>query len=267
MPEVETLVRELRQYVLPRTILRATVALPAVVRFPPLPEFLAGLQNCRVTSAERRAKYILLGLADELVLGLHMMLWGTLRLLPRDAPRLPNTLITWHLDQDEDLCLLDSLGYARAALGPPEVVSQGLGLHLLGPEALDPDFDVATLTRQIGKRRGVLKSLLLNQRVLAGLGNRDADESLWLAGIDPRRPAASLTAEELTRLHAGIVEMLAGGVALRGTQRDLHGRKGQAKHRRHIFERTGQPCPRCGTAIVLTRIGGRRAHYCPGCQR
>jgi formamidopyrimidine-DNA glycosylase len=146
------------------------------------------------------------------------------------------------------------------------VVSQGLGLHLLGPDALDPGFDPATLARQIGRRRGVLKSLLLNQRIVAGLGNRDADESLWLAGIDPRRSAASLTEAELARLHAGIVEMVTGGVALRGTQRDLFGVKGQARHSRHIFERTGLPCPRCGTPVALTRIGGRRTHYCPGCQ-
>src|SRR5688572_20047495 len=243
MPEVEVLVRDLREAVVGRTIRSAEVVLPAAVRFPPVPEFIAHLENCTVTSAERRAKFILLGLSDELVLGLHMMLWGTLRLVPA-GERLPYTLIAWQLDRSEDLLLMDSLGYARAALGPPDVLSQGLSLHLLGPDALDPDFDVATVARQLGQRRGVLKSLLLNQRIIAGLGNRDADESLWLAGIDPRRSAASLTDDELTRLHAAIVSNLHDGLALRGTQRDLFGRKGRAKHRRHIFERTGLPCPR-----------------------
>jgi formamidopyrimidine-DNA glycosylase len=194
-----------------------------------------------------------------------MMLWGTLRLVP-SGERLPYTLIAWALDRDEDLLLMDQLGYARAALGPPDVLSQGLSLHLLGPDALDPDFDAATLARALGKRRGVLKSLLLNQRVVAGLGNRDADESLWLAGIDPRRPAASLTDGELRRLRDAIVQNLKDGLALGGTQRDLFGRKGRAKHQRHIFERTGLPCPRCGTLIEQTRLGGRRTHYCPGCQ-
>lgn len=80
--------------------------------------------------------------------------------------------------------------------------------------------------------------MLLNQRVLAGLGNRDTDESLWLAGIDPRRSVASLTYDELTRLHAAIGKVLTEGIALRGTQRDLFGRKGQANQRRYIFERT-----------------------------
>ena len=119
--------------------------------------------------------------------------------------RLPYTLIAWALDRDEDLLLMDQLGYARAALGPPDVLSQGLSLHLLGPDALDPDFDAATLARAIGKRRGVLKSLLLNQRVVAGLGNRDADESLWLAGIDPHRPAASLTSVRKRSIRSGLL--------------------------------------------------------------
>ncbi len=114
--------------------------------------------------------------------------------------------------------------------------------------------------------RGVLKTVLLNQRVLAGLGNRDADESMWLAGMDPRRSAASLTTEELTRLHAAIVQVLNEGIALRGTQRDLFGHKGQALHRRNIFEKTGEPCPRCGTRIQYVRIGARNTHYCPHCQ-
>ena len=122
------------------------------------------------------------------------------------------------------------------------------------------------LARQLARRRGVLKTVLLNQRVLAGLGNRDADESLWLAGIDPRRSAASLTSEELIQLHAAIGKILAEGIALRGTQRDLFGHQGQARHRRYVFERTGHPCPRCSVSITHVRIGGRNTHYCPNCQ-
>ena len=170
------------------------------------------------------------------------------------------------MDKDEDLRFVDKLGYARAALGPADVLAEQLDLKSLGPEALDPDFTVDVLARQLSKRRGVLKPVLLNQRILAGLGNRDTDESLWLAGIDPRRSAASLTGDELVRLHAGIIQMLTEGIALRGTQRDLFGRKGQAVHRRHIFEKAGQPCPRCGTKIKYLKIGGRNTFYCPGCQ-
>lgn len=266
VPEVETLVRDLREAVVGRTIVATEVLVPTAVRFPTAEEFAMSLANRVVLDAERRAKYMLLSLSGDEVLAIHLALWGTVALVPAAQPRLPETLIIWHLDQDEDLRFVDKLGYARAALGSPDALTAQLDLKSLGPEALDPDFTVDVLARQLLKRRGVLKPVLLNQRILAGLGNRDTDESLWLAGIDPRRSAASLTREELERLHAGIVKMLTEGIAMRGTQRDLFGRKGQAVHRRYIFEKAGQPCPRCGTKIKYLKIGGRNTFYCPGCQ-
>jgi formamidopyrimidine-DNA glycosylase len=266
VPEVETLVRDLREAVVGRTLIGTEVLQPAAVRFPTVDEFTALMTNRVFIDAQRRAKYILLHLSGDLVLAIHLALWGTVALLPTEQPRLPETVIIWHLDQDEDLRFIDKLGYARAALGSPDVLAEGLDLNSLGPEALDPNFSVQVLTQRLARRRGVLKTMLLNQRVLAGLGNRDADESMWLAGIDPHRSAASLTSDELVRLHAAIGQVLAEGIALRGTQRDLFGRKGEALHRRNIFEKSGEPCPRCGTRIAYTRIGGRNTFYCPSCQ-
>lgn len=267
VPEVETIVRDLREAVVGRTIIEPEVLVPAAVRFPSAEEFITLLANRTFLDSRRRAKYILMPLSGDLMLAVHFALWGTLALVPAEQARLPETLIIWHLDQEQDLRLVDKLGYARAAAGLPEILARQLDLDSLGPEALDPDFDVDVLARQLSRRRGVLKSVLLNQRVLAGLGNRDTDESLWLAQIDPHRSAASLTREEVTRLHAAIGKMLSEGIALRGTQRDLFGRKGQAVHRRYIFEKTGEPCPRCGSRIAFTRIGGRNTFYCPDCQR
>jgi formamidopyrimidine-DNA glycosylase len=266
VPEVETIVRDLREAVVGRTIQETEVLLPAAVRFPTVDEFRTLLTARVVLESRRRAKYILLPLSGDLLLAIHFALWGTVGLVPTDQPRLPETLIIWHLDQDQDLRLIDKLGYARSAAGPPDILSEKLDLASLGPEALDPNFDVDVLARQFSRRRGVLKTVLLNQRVIAGLGNRDTDESLWLAGIDPRRSAASLTSEELTRLHAAIGKVLSEGIALRGTQRDLFGRKGQAVHRRYIFEKAREPCPRCGMPIAYLRIGGRNTFYCPNCQ-
>jgi formamidopyrimidine-DNA glycosylase len=266
VPEVETLVRDLREAVVGRRIIATEVILPAAVRFPTVDEFTTLLTDRVVLDANRRAKYILLSLSGDLVLAIHLALWGTVALVPSEQPRLPETIILWRLDREQDLRFVDKLGYARAALGPVEVLAERLDLKSLGPEALSPDFNVETLARQLAKRRGVLKSVLLNQRVLAGLGNRDTDESLWLAGIDPRRAAASLTPDELTQLHAAIIKMLTEGIALRGTQRDLFGHKGQAVHRRYIFEKSGEPCPRCGARIAYLKIGGRNTFYCPNCQ-
>lgn len=266
VPEVETLVRDMRESLVGRTLVDTEVVHPPVVRFPGVAEFESLLTNRIFLDSRRRAKYMLLSLSDNLVLGIHLALWGTVALVPVSLPRLPETLVVWHLDQSEDLRLVDKLGYARTAVGTPEVLAEKLDLHSLGPEALDPGFSVEVLARQISGRRGVLKSVLLNQRILAGLGNRDTDESLWMAAIDPRRSAASLTADELTRLQAAIVAVLSEGITLRGTQRDLFGRKGQAVHRRNIFERTREPCPRCGTPIAFLKIGGRNTYYCPVCQ-
>jgi len=266
VPEVETLVRDLREVVVGRSIRETAVVQSAAVRFPAVDGFSALLTKRSVLAAQRRAKFILLPLSGDIVLAVHLMLWGTLTLVPSTQAHAPDTQIIWHLDRDEDLRLTDKLGYARAAVGPADVLAEQLDLRSLGPEALAADFDVQVLARQLTGRRGVLKTALLSQRVLAGLGNRDADESLWLAGIDPRRSAASLTMEEITRLHAAIGKVLAEGIALRGTQRDLFGRKGQAAHRRNIFERTGEPCPRCGARVVRVDIGGRHTHYCPQCQ-
>lgn len=266
VPEVETLVRDLREAVVGRMIVAADVLQGAAVRFPAPDEFRTLIAGRMIRGVERRAKHILIRLSDDLLLGVHLMLWGTLRLWPSEAGRLPETLIVFALDGAE-LHLQDKLGYARAALAPSQELEKQLDLGSLGPEALDPSFDVDVLARQIGKRRGVLKSVLLNQRIIAGLGNRDADESMWLAGIDPRRSPLTLSGDELTRLHAAICKLLEEGIAARGTQADLFGRPGQAKHRRYIFERTGRPCPRCATPIQHLRIGGRNTHYCPHCQQ
>lgn len=267
VPEVETLVRDLQGAVIGRTIVQVTVALPAAVRFPEPDEYAAMLRGRTICAAQRWAKHILLPLSDDLVLEAHLMLWGTLALVPTSRPLGRETLVIWHLDGDEDLRFTDTLGYARTGVALlPELVER-LDLASLGPDALDPTFDAAVLERQLARRRGVLKSVLLNQRIVAGLGNRDADESMWLAGIDPRRSAASLAQDEITLLHAAMIQILNEGLDLRGTQRDLFGRQGQAKHRRYVFERGGKPCPRCATPIAHLRIGGRNTHYCPQCQR
>lgn len=267
VPEVEILAQGLREVVVGRWLNEVIVLQPAAVRFPVVPEFIAALQARSVLNAQRRAKYLLLTLSDDYLLAVHLALWGTLQFVPTTNVIAPETLVRWRLDGAEELRLLDTLGYARAAAGPTATLTEVLDLASLGPEALDPSFDVSTLAQRLTKRRGALKSVLLNQRVLAGLGNRDADESLWLAQLDPRRTAASLHEAELINLHHAIVEVLQQGLASRGTQRDLFGQRGTAQHGRYVFEKTGRPCPRCGTPIVYLRLSGRNTHFCPQCQQ
>ena len=266
VPEVETLVRDLCAAVVGRTIRRAEVLQPLCIRFPDPQAFVALLADRQVTDAQRKGKYILMPLDGDLMLTTHMMLWGTLALVPASQPRVNTTLVIWHLDREEDLRLIDTLGYARAAVGTPEEVFQRLKLDEIGPDALDPAFTPEVLAKRLAKKRGVLRTVLINQKVLSCLGIRDADESLWLAQIDPRRTPASLTFDEVERLQAAIVQILNEGLALRGTQRDLFGVKGLAKHGRFVFEQEGKPCPRCGTPVVRQRVADRNMYFCPSCQ-
>lgn len=266
VPEVEVIVRDLKQAVVGRRFVGAEVLVPAAVRFPSPRDFVLDLQGRKVLAAERRAKFMLLTLDDGQTLALHFMLWGELQLRPVGSERPPETLVVLTLEGNEELQLTDTLGYARVALGPSAPLASQLKLEELGPEALDASFTPEVLAEQLRRRRSPLKTVLLNQRVLAGLGNRDADESLWAAGIDPRRLASSLAPAEIVRLHRGVRDVLEEGLRLRGTQRDLFGVRGKALHKRNIFGKTGAPCPRCATPVSHLRIGGRNTHWCAHCQ-
>src|SRR5512146_81924 len=128
VPEVETLVRDLREAVVGRIIHHTEVLQHAAVRFPTADEFSNLLTDRTVLDAQRRAKYMLLTLSGDLVLSIHLALWGTIALMPTEQPRLPETLIIWHLDRDGDLRFVDKLGYARAALAPLDVLEEQLDL-------------------------------------------------------------------------------------------------------------------------------------------
>lgn len=152
VPEVEIAVRDLCAAVVGHTISGVEVLLPESGRFPAIPEFVSLLAGREVLDANRRAKYILLTLSGDLLLSIHFMLKGVLRLIPAEEPPADETLIVFHLDQEEDLRLLDILGYARAALAAPDVLKERLDLGSLGPEAslidavaveqLDPDSGI-----------------------------------------------------------------------------------------------------------------------------
>lgn len=266
VPEVETLVRDLCALVVGRELRGARVLQPAAVRFPEPPAFEALLAGRRVLDANRRAKHLLCDLSGGLTLALHMMLHGTLRLHPAGAPPDPLTMVVFQLDGGEDLHLRDRKGFARVAAGPAEEVAARLRLAALGPELLDPAFAPDDLAARLAGRRGVLKTALVDQKIVAGLGNRDVDESLWEARIDPRRRAGSLTPEEIGRLHAASRAVLAEGIALRGTMTDLRGVRGGARQDRTIYDHRGEPCPRCATPIERTFIGQAVTYFCPGCQ-
>ena len=140
----------------------------------------------------------------------------------------------------------------------------------LGPEPLDWTFTPEVLAERLQPRRVAIKALLLDQTVVAGVGNIYADEALFMAGIHPLRPASSLTGDEIVRLRDAIRAVLQESIDERGTllrdYRTPYGQDGAYQNRLRVYQQTGQPCPRCGTSIERIRVTQRGTHFCPRCQ-
>ncbi|MHB9091399.1 MAG: bifunctional DNA-formamidopyrimidine glycosylase/DNA-(apurinic or apyrimidinic site) lyase, partial [Chloroflexota bacterium] len=199
----------------------------------------------------------------------HLRMTGRLFLSPAIGPAVAYTRVVMRLDGEHELRFADLRKFGRIQLVKAGERPGGLGK--LGPEPLEDGLDVETMARTLGRRKAPIKALLLNQELLAGLGNIYADEALFAASIHPQRPGNSLDAEEWRRLHAAVRQTLTAGILHRGTTfrdyRDGRGNKGSHQDSLAVYRRTGQPCPRCGTPIERIVVGGRSSHYCPRCQR
>ncbi|MBX5490369.1 MAG: bifunctional DNA-formamidopyrimidine glycosylase/DNA-(apurinic or apyrimidinic site) lyase [Chloroflexi bacterium] len=270
LPEVETLRRDAEALLLGRGIVAARVLLPAVLRSPSPERFVERVQGARFSGARRRAKYLLLDLdrGDTFVVAL--ALYGQLLLCTKDQVPPTGVLVHLALDNGEALVAVDPAHFTRLWLVPTPELEAALGFDKLGPEPLAPEFTPALLAQRLDKRRARLKALLLDQHVVAGLGNIYVDEALWRAQLHPARTAASLNGAEIVRLHAAIQAVLREGIADRGTTfhtyRDLRGQPGHHQAQLAVFQRRGQPCPRCGTPIVWLRLASRDTFICPACQ-
>ena len=267
LPEVETIRRELDAHIVDRTIRFATVSDPKLTQGVSVPAFEARLVGQRVTGVDRRGKYLLLRLTDR-VLALHLMMSGRVHLRPADGVR-PHTRLVVAFDRDPALHFVDVRRFGRAwALDPtdlPTVIGQ------LGPEPLDDAFDWRTLRDGFRNRQVVVKSALLDQRTLAGVGNIYADEALFSARIHPEAPVDRISPRKLKALAQGIVDALESGIANHGTSfstfETTRGTAGANQAHLRVFRRTGQPCPNCAHPIRRIVVAQRSTHYCSNCQR
>jgi formamidopyrimidine-DNA glycosylase len=267
LPEVETVARELSRSLVGQTIAGVEVGWArSIVNLEP-GEFCNQLTGRKVVIVTRRGKWIVIKLdAGALLVHLRMsgqLIWDTC--LPVDD-RYVRAAFT--VDDGRVLCFSDMRKFGRLWLvDDPEAA-----LADLGPEPLDDDFTLTRFLSMLDGRKSRLKSLLLDQRFIAGLGNIYTDESFWRAGIHPERRADSLTVEEAGRLHRAIREVLQAAVDSGGTTledaryRDPDGRAGDFSRELAAYGRDGKPCPRCGESIVRKRLGQRSTHYCPHCQ-
>lgn len=271
LPEVETVRRQIAPVLEGATITAAEIVDPRLTR-PVEPDLVAeALVGERVAEVDRRGKYLLVRLDSGRTLVVHLRMTGSLRHaaageLPEDAHR----RATLRLDTGRDVAYRDVRRFGTWELLDPDHLRPYLSARL-GPEPLVASFSGAKLARLAEGRRAPVKSFLLDQRRIAGVGNIYADEALWRARIHPRRPAGELGEDELARLHRALRAALRKGVELQGsTLREYstpNGTPGRMQREFHVYGREGEPCDRCGHPIERTVIGGRGSWFCPVCQQ
>jgi formamidopyrimidine-DNA glycosylase len=269
LPEVETIKGDLRKLVVGSTVEDAEVLSPALVEEPSAEEFVGRLKGVGIAGARRRAKHLIIDLDSGDALVLQLKIGGQLLLVPPVEEPTTALMLVLRLDGDRSLFLRDETGFTRARL----LDAGGLEGRFadLGPEPLGDGLHAGYLREKLGGRRARIKGLLLDQKVVSGVGNIYVDEALFDARIHPTRKANTLTEGEWTRLQAAVVENLAAGIEHRGTTfslyRDVLGRKGHHQDHLKVFVRAGKPCPGgCGGKVVREKVGGRATFLCPACQ-
>lgn len=267
LPEVEYVARQLRESLVGARISRTEVFWPrAVSRITP-EDLIARLSGRRVLAVGRRAKYLVLTLDSGESVVIHRRMSGNLRLVRADEDA-PYTRVALMLSNGRRLLFTDPRKFGRITLATPDELPTLFSR--LGPEPLDADFTPDTLAERLARHSRAIKAALLDQAVVAGLGNIYADEALFRARIHPLRSAATLTADEIVALHAGIQDALRMGIEHGGTtfgrHRGLYDEPGSNLEHVQVYRRTGQPCLRCGTPIARLRVAQRSTHFCPQCQ-
>lgn len=272
LPEVETVVRDLRAHGLEKAMIRGVDFRWArtAAGFPP-ERFAALLKGRTITGISRRGKYILFALDDGHYLQVHLRMTGKFRFaVPGERPG-KHDHVVMTFDDGRRLVFNDTRKFGRFRL----VSSVHDTLGNLGPEPLEAGFTVAVLQRQLAGHSRMIKPLLLDQAVVAGLGNIYVDESLWRARIHPERRAVTLSVIEIRRLHQAIRDVLSRAVENHGTSLgsseanfySVAGRRGRNADELGVFRRTGEPCPRCSHLIKRMVVGQRGTHFCPSCQK
>ncbi len=268
LPEVETVVRGLREPLVGRTVLDMWHDWARALHGTPPEDFAARIKGQTFRAVNRRAKFILCEL-DHDTLVIHLKMTGRLYVVDDDFVGEADKWVHFclQLDAGKQLRFSDARKFGRVYL-TNDVQSI---THKLGPEPLETNFTVAMLKERFAGRHKVLKSLLLDQTFVAGIGNIYADEALHRAGLHPLRRSDTLKDAEIERLHGTIQAALQDGIRNEGASvswyRKADGNQGTMQNQLFVYNREGEPCRTCATPIVKTRVGQRGTHYCPNCQR
>jgi formamidopyrimidine-DNA glycosylase len=279
LPEVETVRRRLLAC-LPGLLVSDVVVNDATVSAQTEADLRALLAGRRIVGLRRRGKYLIVDLAAVEVTRpgaegpeagpttavIHLRMTGQLLFRPGPADRPPR--FVWRLDPQTDLAFQDVRRFGRLWAFDPAAEDEFFAR--MGPEPFGDAFSVAYLRRALAGRTAPLKSFLLDQRRIAGVGNIYADEALFRARLHPLRAAGSVGPREARRLHAAVLETLQAGIDHEGSSIesfvDPAGRRGSFQELLNVYQRTGEPCRVCGVTVRRLEVGGRGTHYCPRCQ-
>ncbi len=274
LPEVETVKRGLAASITGKKIKGVETDLPKMIRGKTLSDFADSVTGARITGVNRRGKHLLINLSNGSTIVGHLKMTGQLLVVKTVEPVEKWTHVIIRLSGGRDLRFRDIRQFGYLEIYPTDRIGEaGEKMPGLGPEPLSRSFTRGVLDWQIKKHhRSKIKSLLLNQSFIAGLGNIYADEILYYAGVRPTRRAGSLTAREKDKIYSGIKAILAAAIEKKGTTVrnfvDAEGEPGRYRSHLKVYGKTGEPCPGCeeGT-IKRVVIGGRSTHYCPKCQK
>ncbi|MDF1564180.1 MAG: bifunctional DNA-formamidopyrimidine glycosylase/DNA-(apurinic or apyrimidinic site) lyase [Deltaproteobacteria bacterium] len=267
LPEVETARRTLESFSVGNRIVRAKAEASRLLRELSPAAFARGLEGRKVLGALRRGKQLLLILEEDQALGVHLGMTGKILGRPRGASAPPYSRAFLELEGGSRLHFISRRLFGQLLLGSPREVQARTGWHDLGPDPLSDGLSAATLREALGESRQPVKVRLMDQRVIAGLGNIQAGEALFRSRIDPRKPAGALDRGEHARLVRAIHRSLTHTLEhLDPTEARYLADAGETENPFLVYGREGEPCPRCKTTLVRFMLGGRVTFACPGCQ-
>jgi formamidopyrimidine-DNA glycosylase len=273
LPEVETIRRDLERLVAGKRITGLTLAPETGKPVPVLKgideaTFREAVVGARIEAVERRGKYLAMRLDTGALIVVHLRMTGALLYRSPEAEPERFHRLTVHLDDGHELRFTDMRKFGGFWLLDDLAEASKGGL---GPEPLSEEFTPQVLAAALAGRKAPVKSILLDQKYVAGIGNIYADEACFAACIDPRRLGAGVTPDEVRRLHEAVRDVLFFGVESRGASfkdyKDVAGEEGNMQMLVKVFRRTGKPCYSCGAPIQRVKLGGRSTHFCPACQR
>ncbi len=272
LPEVETVCRGLNQVTSRLTIISAKILLPRTLAYPDSPStFEQGIKSETIINWHRRGKYLLAKLSHSW-LGVHLRMTGQLLWLSQDTPLQKHTRVRLFFPDNQELRFVDTRTFGKfwwfCDKLPPETIITGL--QKLGPEPFSAEFSDDYLMAKLAKSQRQIKTILLDQGLVAGIGNIYADEALFKSQIRPDAIACKLTQTQVKGLRLAIIEVLETAIALGGTTfsdfLQITGVNGNYGGEAWVYGRKDQPCRICGTAIAKIKLGGRSSHFCPQCQ-